>query len=252
MRRVLGLVGWAALLGTAVVALQAPGTEVLAGPALSEPGTWLAWATSRPPEEALFALLRLGALGMAWYLLAVTVVGVAARLLKAPRLAALMDVVTLPVVRRVLQALLGASLAAGSLAVPAAPPARAQQGPPPTQITADDIVPSPTSEDAPWVARDVAQPQPPPAEPEPRPAEPEQPQQPEHDEWRVEAGQHFWAIAEQVLAEAWERTPSEEEVAPYWEALIEENRDTLADPGNPDLVYPGQVFRLPSLPAAGG
>jgi nucleoid-associated protein YgaU len=34
-------------------------------------------------------------------------------------------------------------------------------------------------------------------------------------------------------------------VAPYWQRLVEANRPALADPANPDLVFPGQVFTVP-------
>ena len=34
---------------------------------------------------------------------------------------------------------------------------------------------------------------------------------------------------------------------PYWRVLIEANRDHLAVPGEPDLIYPGQVFTLPPV-----
>ncbi len=44
--------------------------------------------------------------------------------------------------------------------------------------------------------------------------------------------------------------PSDAEVVPYWLSLIQANRSTLADEGNPDLVYPGQVFTLPPVPTS--
>jgi nucleoid-associated protein YgaU len=37
-------------------------------------------------------------------------------------------------------------------------------------------------------------------------------------------------------------------VAPYWTGLVEANRDVLVDPANPDLIHPGQTFRLPAPP----
>ena len=60
--------------------------------------------------------------------------------------------------------------------------------------------------------------------------------------WTVEAGDHLWGIAAATVAE---RSGSEDhmEVARYWLKLIEANADTVGD--NPDLIYPGQVIRLP-------
>ncbi|QBI20043.1 hypothetical protein ER308_11050 [Egibacter rhizosphaerae] len=68
--------------------------------------------------------------------------------------------------------------------------------------------------------------------------------------WRVEPGEHLWAIAEAALADAWDSPPSDGDVHAYWQCLLEENRSALPDPGNPDLVYPGVELTLPPLPDA--
>jgi len=39
--------------------------------------------------------------------------------------------------------------------------------------------------------------------------------------------------------------PTDAEVEPYWRRLIDLNRSRLVDPGNPDLIFPTQVFDLP-------
>src|SRR5690606_23021991 len=65
----------------------------------------------------------------------------------------------------------------------------------------------------------------------------------------VERGDNFWALAEQHLADAWGRAPTDAEVADHWVDLIDRNVDRLAPPGDPDLIYPGQVFTLPEPPA---
>ncbi len=64
----------------------------------------------------------------------------------------------------------------------------------------------------------------------------------------VEKGDHFWSIAGDTLSEAWGREPATDEVAPYWQSLVAENRDQLAPPHHPDLIYPGQTFTLPPTP----
>lgn len=61
----------------------------------------------------------------------------------------------------------------------------------------------------------------------------------------VVPGDHLWAIAERTLATRLGRAPSDAEIAPYWQRLIDANRDRLAI-GDPDLIFAGQVFRLPS------
>jgi nucleoid-associated protein YgaU len=66
--------------------------------------------------------------------------------------------------------------------------------------------------------------------------------------WVTVAGESMWAKAESVLTEAWGRAPTDAEVVPYWQALIEVNRSRLADPGNPDLLFAEQAFEVPSPP----
>ena len=61
----------------------------------------------------------------------------------------------------------------------------------------------------------------------------------------VRPGDHLWGLAQQRLALALGRRPSESEVRGYWLALIAANADRLVEPGNPDLILPGQVLRLP-------
>lgn len=56
--------------------------------------------------------------------------------------------------------------------------------------------------------------------------------------------------AEATLVQAWGRAPSDAEVAPYWRTMVEMNRAKLVDPGNPGLIYPGQVFVVPAPPVA--
>lgn len=70
--------------------------------------------------------------------------------------------------------------------------------------------------------------------------------------WTVAPGEHLWSIAETVLARAWARPAADDEVAPYWEALVEANRAVLADPANADLIYPAQVLTVPSPPPPAG
>ncbi len=67
-------------------------------------------------------------------------------------------------------------------------------------------------------------------------------------EWTTAPGDHLWHIAEATLTDSWGRAPTDAELAPYWEQVVEQNRALLSDPGNPDLIFPGQVFRLPAPP----
>ena len=66
--------------------------------------------------------------------------------------------------------------------------------------------------------------------------------------WEVERGDHFWAIAEDALTKAWGRTPTDADITPYWRKVVEANRDALLPPDDPDVIYPGQDFVVPSPP----
>lgn len=61
----------------------------------------------------------------------------------------------------------------------------------------------------------------------------------------VAPGDHLWDIAERRVALGTGSPPDEAAVRAYWLALIEANRDRLVERGNPDMVLPGQVLRLP-------
>lgn len=134
-RSILGFGTWcvALLLGTAL--FHALGAGSLAPPPL-DPSGWDRWLAGRDAVTATMALLRLVVLGLCWYLVGVTSLGTIARSLRAARFVRLVDVVTLPTVRRLLQQTLGVALAttmitatsAASLAVPVASPVQVAAG----------------------------------------------------------------------------------------------------------------------------
>jgi DNA-binding SARP family transcriptional activator len=64
----------------------------------------------------------------------------------------------------------------------------------------------------------------------------------------VVAGDNFWTLAQRRLSEVWGRPPADDETRPYWREMVELNRPRLAPPGDPDLIYPGQVFVTPAVP----
>lgn len=61
----------------------------------------------------------------------------------------------------------------------------------------------------------------------------------------VESGDHLWRISQTHLDTQLGRRATVEEVDPYWRRLIEVNRDHLRS-GDPDLIYAGEVIRLPT------
>jgi hypothetical protein len=239
-RRAVVLAGWVVMLGAAAAVLQLAGAA-LPAPPLGAPSRWSDWLSDRDPVVIAFAALRLLALGLAWYALVVTVAGALARLLAAAHLAAGLDRLTLPPLRRVLAATMSVGIGTASLGPAAAgaaprPAAVATvQGsttttttaPPGDSVTMRELPPS----------GEAAPPQPlvePVVEP------------PSERTWTVRPGECFWSIAEDVLASTLGRPPTVPEVVPYWRELIDANRAALADSENPDLVFPGQVFTLPA------
>ncbi|MGI9614606.1 MAG: hypothetical protein ACR2QO_16970 [Acidimicrobiales bacterium] len=67
--------------------------------------------------------------------------------------------------------------------------------------------------------------------------------------WEVDNGDHFWAIAEETLTAAYGRPVTDEEITPYWNEIIETNRELLVT-ADPDLVHPGQTFDVVLPPLA--
>ena len=236
------------LAGTLVVLLRAGGE--LPGPPLGSPSRWSGWAVGRDPVVAAFGVVRLGALAAAWYALGITLLGAVVRLLSAARAAAALDRLTVPPLRGVLAATLGlgmvsmvstpvtASARVGTtVSTPAgspvtAPPAADE----PTTLTMRGLQPA-----------DAATP---PGVPAPAGAPAEPPPSERPPAWTVQPGDCFWSIAEKVLLGRTGRAPAPAEIVPYWRRLIETNRAALADPANPDLVFPGQTFTLPDSAVA--
>ena len=226
------LLAWAAVATAAIGSLHAPGGGALAPPPLTSPSAWGAWLEGRDPVVAAFAVARVLALGTAWYVVVVAVVGAAARLVSDGRLVAAVDRMTLPVLRRLVVATVGVSLGTGGPA-----PTLAGEGPLP--VTATTTTVAVTGGDA-GPPSTVTMRRLPPSPPADLPAGTGE------RRWTVTPGQCFWSIAEAVLADDLGRPPAPAEVVPYWQRLIEANRSALADPANADLVYPGQVFTVPA------
>lgn len=306
-----GLLAWCLALVGGTALFHSMGDGPLAPPPLA-PDAWAAWAEGRDPLVATVAVLRLVALGLSWYLVGATSIGVVARVLRAAQLIRLADALTVPALRRLLQAALGVSLAT-AMVVSAATP-RADLGladDAPSNVEVVDATGSPEPDGTVVLAAER------PSTGEPTDdlrAAPDQvrltavdgePSQVtitgaddggstdgpmtrppgldlleedgmsgadarggaegslEVDDTRdtgaptdaaeagsrhtVSAGESFWRIAEDALIGDLDRAPTDHEVAAYLERIVDHNRDRLADPENPDLIFPGQAFDLPPL-----
>lgn len=61
----------------------------------------------------------------------------------------------------------------------------------------------------------------------------------------VQPGDSFWTLARSVAAERLKRPPAPADIVPVWHALMIANVARLLSPGNPNLIYPGQIFVVP-------
>jgi LysM repeat protein len=286
-RRVAPLIGWLGLLVGVLGAMLLAGDGALAAPPLARPGDWGAWASSRGGPAAALAVVRLVVAGTAGWLLVATVVMSVAQGSGRRSLAIVevLDVLTVPLVRRVVQGALGVGLVGATVAgaaghgghPPSRPAAVAVEAPVlervgerspgstasttsttstirPTTTTTTSTSTTSTSTTVPppaqvpdltgpmaSVAADlVAVDAPPPVA---------APLAPPPSTWTVASGDHFWSIAERMTGGSGVGV-DERVVRGYWSELIAVNRDRLADPGNPDLLFAGDVLVLPPVPSA--
>jgi hypothetical protein len=234
------------VLAAAIVGLVVLDRGPLAPPPLTSIDDLDAWLDARSPAVAVFALVRLVCLGLAGYLLALLGLSLLARLTRSPPMRRVADAATPPGLRRATAALFGVGL------VGAASTSLLDRGAGPTETLAvvDRLLPGEPTErlvplDEDGTAADgqaTVRLLPPHAT---TPGVPAAPAAPALEPWLVQPGDHLWSIAESHLGDALGRIPTDAEIAPYWRRLIEHNRLRLADPDEPDLIFPGQVFELP-------
>lgn len=233
-------------LGVILVALRAAATGELATPPLDSLDAFEAWVDIRGPIPTAIALVRFVSEIVAWYALALSTIQLVARAFRLRHVVVVADALSLPGMRRLVHATLGLGLgvaAAGATAthepavapdVPAMErladpaPGTARQRP----IDVGTAVMRPVDEPSTATAR---------MEPWSGPAT-------SPTSWRVEPGDSFWSIATEILETSWQRPPSEDEIDPFWRALVLANRGRLVVEDDPDLVLPGQVFDVPPVP----
>lgn len=274
------LAAWTAALVVMARLLLAAGSDTLSVPVTSFDDLSV-WVSETPPADMVIALLRLAALAAIVYLLAATVLAVAARLISVRTLVAAADVLTPAVVRRLATGGSGIGLVVGGAiaglpahdlpfgaggepvaltAAPAGPDTPSGTATatmarvPAAEATMTRVDPStPPSATMTRVPDPAAVPpvaatpvvHAPTASSVPGPAALEV----DPTVWVVEPGDSLWSIAEEVT-ESTDGTPAAERtVTRYWQRLVAANRDNLVDPDNPDLIVPGQQLVLPAFVA---
>lgn len=239
------LVGFAA----AMAMLHHLGRGTLAGPPMGSIAALTRWATDLDPAVLAMVAVRLAALAVGYHLLLTTVLVVIGRAVRAPRLVAIADAMTLPMFRTTAGRLAGLAISASAVVGGALPSAGAAPTPAATHAT-----PQPTSTGTgPVLIERVALPPgtatadpapattatiravPPPLVPGAAPAP---------TLHRVRPGDHLWGIAEEAVGAALGRAPTDAEVDPFWRQVITVNPDLV----DPDLIFPGQVVVVPPVP----
>ena len=274
MSRRLLFPAWCAGLASALIALHLLGDTDLALP--FSPAAWSAHVDRVGPAAVIVGVVRLGAMALAWYLVAVTVGGVVTRSVGADHAVAVADAVTPRFLRRLMASAGGLLISGAGLALATAPVA--------IGVDPADSTSTVTSSDGVATFRQLS----PVAVPigqhrEPAVSDagddPPDRQAPDRREvstaefsmldlsglggalarsavartaetWTVDCGDHLWLIAEEVLADAAGSVPDDDMVTDYWLTLIAANQDRLVAPDNPDLLLPGQVLAIPAPPVA--
>ena len=212
------------------------------------------WLRTTAPDDAVIAVVRLGGMALAVWLLTTTMLYLLARLTRVPALVQSVEWATLPGVRRIVDAAVAASIVGGAVLgphpagaqVPAPPPVVVELGATTTTRPAHLYVPVPAGDgvtSAPTTARStVTTTRPtavtttvPPAAPSPSPSAAVEPADHIHV---VVPGDNLWTIAAAELFRQTGRT-AESDIRDYWLQVIDANRGRLIS-GDPDLIYPGE------------
>lgn len=232
----------------------------------------VAWFEEADPAILAAAALRLVGMVVCGYLAAVTALAMLATLARGRSSAAISAGRLMPtMLRRVLLGTAGAGLASTVVSSPVSPAlvAAAADGAEDTAVmvkleplTSDETststtsttsLPSTTSTTpsaAPTSSTTASLPPTTSTTPSAAPEPPSTDAADRHSQtWTVQAGDSFWSIAEEVVAEQLgsqsPSSPTDADIAHYWQALIAANRDRLSDRANPDLLFPGQELSLP-------
>jgi nucleoid-associated protein YgaU len=205
------------------------------------------WLRDTPSEDVLLAGIRTAALAVAWWLLATTLIYVAARVTHRHGAARAIGWATLPAVRRWADRAAAASIVTASV-LGAARPATADPPPstapvaPPVVIDLDHRDRPGLPDEVPSSVRTGRAPEAPPAPTSP-PSAPvpfTPPSAPAIETTHVVSpGEHLWSIAAAHLGAV-----TAVDIAPYWRRVVEHNQPRLRS-GDPNLVYPGEVIELP-------
>jgi len=272
------VLAWGALLAGTIAALGATGRGALSTPPVTAGlGPLRSWASNRDAATILMTGVRVGGRLLAAYLLASTALATLARLTRRAAAVRIADAIALPPIRRLATGAAGLLVVAGPLAGPAGATALTPgpTGPTPVHVAARTTPPAPAIAPPVLVAAGTNPPAPgagnppvlvagttPPAPGSPGPGHfdagawptlgllPPATSATAPTRWTVRPGDSLWIIANSVLRTAWGRTPTDEETGRFWVVVVAVNGPYLADPANPNLLFPGQQMVVPPPPPA--
>lgn len=220
----------------------------------SDPWGWLGRA---PFEDAVGALLRLGGMGLCAWLAASSLLYLLARACGVPAVIRVAGRMALPAVRRAADRLVAGALTLATLSAPFGA-AAAVTGPAEAPATTRPVVVhAPVAPD--YLPLGEVRPAPPSSGPLPPVAGAYLPYRPSGPgagapagglEVTVRPGDHLWGLAERRLAAVLGRAATDDEVAGYWRSVVAASLPRLRS-GDPDLVFPGEVVRLPPVSPPG-
>ncbi len=205
------------------------------------------WLREGDAATVVVALLRWVALLGAGWLLASTLLYLAAAVSRVPAAVRAVEWSTLPAARRAIDAACAVSVVTGMVHGVVLAPATAGAARGGRDATGVTVV-----RDGRAGQGEIAQLPPDttttvPAPSAPLPSAPPPLPPAAHDEIVVVAGDNLWELAARHLALTSARTRAEvsdAEIAPYWARVCDTNRDRLVS-GDPNLVFPGERVVLP-------
>ena len=216
------------------------------------------WFNNASPEAAIGATLRSVGLVIGYWIIFSTALYVLATLRSRTRRPRLVNLMTLPGIRRVVDRALATALAASIAASPLSPALAEQPPPPPVvfDINADGIpvphlrmnqpeeaMPNVTTEQETKVVIKLLPP--PIVVPVTTSAQPMSATVTAIG-YTVQAGDSLWLIADEHVHAKSDSEATLALITSYWRRVVAANRNTLRS-GDPNLIFPGEIVVLPTL-----
>lgn len=247
-----------------MVALHLLGSGPLAAPDVGSVARLRAWVGDRDALTIGVVVLRLVALGVGYHLIATTSLALVGRMLRRPGLVRFAEMSTLAPLRGTIRRVAGLGLSASAMLATPLPQAAANPAGTATLAVVDPAPDSPGPAILERIEPDAAEPsgtatlrlEGTPVLPTPRSQaslrvvidhRPSDVTTTSFDRHQVRPGDHLWSIAEARLAAHLGRTPTDQEVAPYWQTVVAANPQLV----DADLLFPGDEITVPPPPGSG-